>query len=53
MDLLLINDLSILNKTHQEQLEKTTTCWYWNNTGYELSPVHWFTRLWSKLIHAY
>lgn len=51
-DVLLLNDLSSLNSTHQEQLEKITIRWYWNNIGYEFSSVSWFTRLWRKLIYA-
>jgi hypothetical protein len=51
-DLLLINDLSALSVAHREQLERVAPRWYWNNMGYEVS-VHWLTRLWRKLIHAY
>jgi hypothetical protein len=52
-DLLLLSDLSILSPEHQAQLKKTATRWYWNNTGYELPHVSWFTRLWRTLIHAH
>lgn len=52
-ELLLLTDLSVLSKTHQQQLEKMATRWYWNNAGYEYSHLPWFTRLWRKLVHAH
>ncbi len=52
-DLLLLGDISVLSKTHQEQLEKMTVRWHWNNLSYEYSPISWFTRLWRNLVHAH
>jgi hypothetical protein len=52
-ELLLVQDLSVLSEMHQKQLEKMATRWYWNNAGYEYSHIHWFTRLWRKLVHAH
>lgn len=51
-ELLLLHDPAVLSEAHQQQLEKITTRWYWNNVGYECSPIPWFTRLWRALIHA-
>lgn len=52
-DLLLLRDISALNKTHQEQLKQKTVFWYWNNQAYAYAPVSWYTRLWRTLIHAH
>ncbi|RUR12800.1 hypothetical protein [Legionella sp. km772] len=52
-DLLLLSDISVLNKTHQEQLEKREVCWYWNNQAYAYSPASWLTRLWRTFVHAH
>jgi hypothetical protein len=52
-ELLLLSDLSVLSRTHQQQLAKTATRWYWNNAGYEYPDIHWLTRLWRKLVHAH
>ncbi len=52
-DLLLLSDISVLNKTHQEQLKQREICWYWNNNAYTHSPVSWFTQWWRALFHAH
>lgn len=52
-DLLLLSDISELNKVHQEQLQKRVTRWYWNNAAYECSPVSWYTKIWRTLFHAH
>lgn len=52
-DLLLLSDISVLNKTHQEQLEKKEVSWFWNDQAYVYSPASWFTRLWRTLVHAH
>lgn len=52
-DVLLVDNWSLLSTSHQKQLEKIAVHWHWNNVGYEVSQVHWFTRLWRKLINAH
>ncbi|MFT4058283.1 MAG: hypothetical protein QM652_01905 [Legionella sp.] len=51
--ILLINDLSVLSTSHQDELKKLNAHWYWNNVAYTSVNSNWFTRLWRKLTYAY
>ncbi|MCL9684284.1 hypothetical protein [Legionella maioricensis] len=51
--ILLLSDVDILSKQHQEELKKMPVCWYWNNSAYALKDLNWLTRLWRNLTHAH
>lgn len=51
--ILLLSDMDILSKQHQEELKKIPACWYWNNSAYALKAPNWLTRLWRNLTHAH
>lgn len=51
-DLLLLDNLSELSPSHQHELGKLATSWYWKNTAYQQVPQNSLQRLWRKLFHA-
>lgn len=51
--ILLLNDGRLLSLKHQQELEHALTCWYWNNSAYSCSRVHWFSRIWRYITHAH
>lgn len=51
--ILLLSNVDVLSNSHQEELKKQSTRWYWNNTAYICSDLNWFTRLWRNLTHAH
>lgn len=53
IDILLINDINILSTNHQQQLNKLSARWYWNNVVYSSTRRGWFHRIWRSITHAY
>jgi hypothetical protein len=51
--ILLLSDVDILSKQHQDELKKMSVCWYWNNFAFTLKNRNWLTRLWRNLTHAH
>lgn len=51
--ILLLTEFSMLSEQHQEELEKMTVHWYWNNAAYIQFSGGWLVHLWRKLTHAY
>lgn len=51
--ILLISDINVLSKPHQEELKTKPASWYWNNAAYLMNKFSWLTRLWRTLTHAH
>lgn len=46
LQIILLQEASALSDAHINELNKTSTCWYWNNCAYTQSRTNWFRRLW-------
>jgi hypothetical protein len=51
--IILLNDIDSLSRSHQEEIKKISAQWFWNNTAYTQSAPNWITRIWRTLIHAH
>lgn len=50
--MLLLKSQEGLSASHQEQLKKIPSTWYWNNKAYRSTFPNYFARVWRNIFHV-